>query len=256
MEFLNIWIPLIGGGILWAIAIGAWFSENKITGVWFGFSGTVCLLFLFALHLHEHFVGERELAKAAAVAPAEFPERPWISVGDPIVASPLKFLDAGATIALRFPIKNTGKSPALNVSLQAELIPMTPERSAPHVEQERFIAELKARPDNLVFGERTLFVGDAIVAERNFFVPKSEIDNASALLGEHSTEKNQFLPILVACAVYKFNRTGERHYTCIVGDVHRAVQGMGGLSVPFDTKVGEVPMSQISATQLYAGYID
>jgi hypothetical protein len=176
-----------------------------------------------------------------------------MSVGDPIIASPLRFLDAGATVTLRFPVKNTGKSPAVNVSLQAELIPVTPDRSAPHLEQERFIAELKATPDGLIFGERTFFQGDAIEAEKTFFVPRTAIDNASALLAEHGIN-NTFLPILIACAVYKFTPTGERHYTCIVGDLHR--HNPSGMSVPFDVTVGEVPIDQMEAVQLYAGYVD
>lgn len=53
MDLINIWIPLIGGGILWAIAIGAWFAERKIAGIWFGFAGTVLLLLLLVLHLQE-----------------------------------------------------------------------------------------------------------------------------------------------------------------------------------------------------------
>ena len=39
MDTLNLWLPLIGVGIFWAIAVGAWFADKKIPGLWFGFAG-------------------------------------------------------------------------------------------------------------------------------------------------------------------------------------------------------------------------
>lgn len=53
MEILNLWLPLIGGGLFCSVAIGAWFANQKIVGIWFGFAGILCLLLLAAIQLHE-----------------------------------------------------------------------------------------------------------------------------------------------------------------------------------------------------------
>jgi Domain of unknown function (DUF4062) len=182
------------------------------------------------------------------------PDRPWIYIGDPVVNSPLRFIPAGATINLRFPLKNVGKSPAVNVSLQHQFIPASPERSAPAEEQKRFVSQLRAAPDRLVFGERSIFQGETIISEIDVFVPQREIDDANAELIKAGGPKDTFLPIFVACAVYRFNHEGRRHFTCIVGDLHNA--NHGGLSKPFDLKGGDIPANQVAATQLYGGYVD
>jgi hypothetical protein len=130
MELLNIWLPLIGGGLLWAITIGAFFSENKITGVWFGFVGTVCLLFLFALHLHEHFVVERDAATATAppTSKADSPDRPWVSL-DVGIAGSLAYGDIGRVggpswhIPIMIALKNTGNTPAFGVETTVKMMP-------------------------------------------------------------------------------------------------------------------------------------
>jgi hypothetical protein len=244
---LLFWLPIVGGVLLGGFAGNAWYGGNKSLALWLGFAGLICFLLVGTIQIQEAIwkgeAGRRD------------PDRPWISVGDPIIASPLVFTAAGATITLRFPVKNRGRLPAENLLFEARLIPMTPDRSAPHLEQERFVAELKARPDGLVFGDRTLFQNDTLEAEQNLFVPRADIDHAAEQLVQHGM-KNTFLPMLVACAIYKLDRTGERHYTCIVGDVHRRDPAGSGLSIPFDITNGNVSISQMEAVQLYAGYVD
>jgi hypothetical protein len=252
MEAANIWLPLIGSLLVGGFAAAAWYGGNKIAAIWIGFAGCVCLLLLLALELQQWAkTNEAENQKSPEKTSAD---RPWISVGDPIVASPLRFLPVGATVTLRFPVRHTGgPNPALNFSLQAELIASTPERSAPHLERERFVKQLKERPDGLVFGERSLFQGDATFVEQSFLVPQAEVEQAAALLAD-TNMKRPFLPIFVACAVYKLVAGGERHYTCIVGDLHKA--NPANLSQFFDMSVGDVPAHLIQAPQLYASYVD
>jgi hypothetical protein len=247
---LLFWLPIIGGILLGGFGCNAWYGGSKSLGLWLSFAGLLCFLLLGALQIQEAI-----WKNDAKPVKSNDPDRPWISVGDPIIASPLRFLAAGATVTLRFLVKNSGKSPAVNVSFQVQLIPMTPERSAPHLEQERFVAELKAKPDILVFGERSVFQGDSVAVEQSFLVPRAEIEQAAKLFEPHG-QTNTFLPILVACAVYKFSHEGERHYTCIVGDIHKRDPQTHGLSIPFDITAGDVPINQMESVQLYAGYVD
>lgn len=106
MELFNLWLPMIGGGILFAIAIGAWFAEQKIHAIWFGFSGLVCLLLLFALQLQEYelsFHTEKTIPEADKLA-----RRAVLNVVD------WQFENIGPNLSphIRYLIKNTGPTPA------------------------------------------------------------------------------------------------------------------------------------------------
>jgi hypothetical protein len=66
IEEFNFWLPLIGLGIFGAIAVGAWFADQKIIGVWAGFIGIVCVLLLLALRLNDSI---RESSKEKTLSP-------------------------------------------------------------------------------------------------------------------------------------------------------------------------------------------
>jgi hypothetical protein len=120
MDFAILWLPGIGFGVLIAISISAWFAEKKIAAIWFGFGGTVCLLLLLALQLHnavrEAGIGEPLSPEAAArkvFAAAEVrSQRAWISVV-PRLANEIKI---GAPITIELIADNVGKEPATGVS--------------------------------------------------------------------------------------------------------------------------------------------
>lgn len=125
MELLNLWLPLIGGGILGAIAIGAWFGEHKIAAVWFGFGGTVCLLLLGALQVQELVSSPEQPGLSPAII---LDQRPWVSV-DVQLVPPLVYDDMGWDagfrwhIGINYTLGNDGKTPAVNAEFFANLIP-------------------------------------------------------------------------------------------------------------------------------------
>jgi hypothetical protein len=125
MELLNIWLPMIGAGIFIAVAVSAWFAERRITGIWFGFAGVVCILLLAALQLHEH---ERSREANESGHKPDNPDRPWVSL-EVAIAGPLAYdargWDAGARwhIPIKFRVTNTGNTPATNVDLHADVRP-------------------------------------------------------------------------------------------------------------------------------------
>jgi hypothetical protein len=115
MDFFNIWLPLIGGGILFAIAIGAWFSEHKITAIWFGFSGAICFLLLAALQLQDYEIN-------TASHPDESNEitkrqlRAYVLV----VAADFRNFGTKQPIIVTGAIKNTGQTPATQLRVRIE----------------------------------------------------------------------------------------------------------------------------------------
>jgi len=123
MELLNVWLPVIGAGVLIAIAVAAWFAERRIAGIWFGFAGVVCLLLLLALQLQEHERSREELGRKI-----DSPDRPWVSL-EVAIAGPLAYdalgWDAGVRwhIPIKFKVTNTGNTPATNVDLHADIRP-------------------------------------------------------------------------------------------------------------------------------------
>ncbi len=69
MDLFNIWLPIIGGILLGAIAVGAWYAGDKLIAIWCGFFGVVCFLLLAALQFHENVILERQGAIKISTAP-------------------------------------------------------------------------------------------------------------------------------------------------------------------------------------------
>ena len=120
MEFAALWLPGIGFGVLIAIAISAWFAEKRLTAIWFGFFGVVCLLLLLTLQLQnavKEAGSDKPLAPEAAAqkifAAAEArSQRAWISVV-PRVTGEVK---NGVPITIELITENVGKEPGTGVS--------------------------------------------------------------------------------------------------------------------------------------------
>jgi hypothetical protein len=69
MDLIIFWFPIIGGGILAAIAISAAFTvEHKPLAIWCGFAGAVLLGFVFCLQLQQKVWESKE--RNTPVAPA------------------------------------------------------------------------------------------------------------------------------------------------------------------------------------------
>src|SRR5207244_9521497 len=75
-----------------------------------------------------------------SVALAQRDQRPWVSV-DMSIASPLTYDHNGdARITLRFILKNVGRSPATDVSVDTMIYPMSNKRRDDQLEQQRIAA--------------------------------------------------------------------------------------------------------------------
>jgi hypothetical protein len=114
MEMFNLWLPIIGGGFLFAIAVSAWFSDYKSTGIWFGFFGLVCFLLLAALQLQEHITSAQADAKSGPTEAEKRQLRAYITLTK-IVPHPT-VPAVGQPYRIQVEFKNTGKSPAREVS--------------------------------------------------------------------------------------------------------------------------------------------
>jgi len=120
MDFSNLWLPLIGGGIFIAIAISAWFADKKVTAIWFGFAGGICLLLLLALQIQQYVVEadapeslSREAAAERIVAIAQArAQRAWLSARPQLIGK----IEIGMPVDIELVIENVGKEPATGVN--------------------------------------------------------------------------------------------------------------------------------------------
>lgn len=112
MDIFNLWLPLIGGGILIAVAIGAWFSDHKVLGTWFGFAGLVALLFLAALQTHEAVTADQKPGNFSIEDASRRIERAYVTA---IQGQVYDFLPGTPTKA-QITIKNAGRTPAHDVT--------------------------------------------------------------------------------------------------------------------------------------------
>lgn len=127
METAVVWLLVIGPLLIGLGAAIWWGSGNNTVGLWGGFvPGAIALVFAAAFQVHT-LISKPE-NHAATLAKPENRDRPWIAL-DIDLAGPLAYDAAGWSaglrwhIPLKYELKNTGNSPALEVDIFAEMMP-------------------------------------------------------------------------------------------------------------------------------------
>lgn len=119
MEVVIGWLPVIGGGIFWAIAISAWFSPDKqIAAVWFAFAGTVFFLLTVALQGHLYVATFVVQPKIEMEKPAAISHFRWEENNFPVVRAPSDPSSLGQSTSPRFKLRNTSAILAADVSVE------------------------------------------------------------------------------------------------------------------------------------------
>ncbi len=113
-ELAKLWLPLIGGGILIAWAIGAYYGGDKVFGVRLAFAGTVCLLFLGELQWEESILNEPRAIQPIAPVIQERPELFFIFVSHNLNHTVRGEPSADKiSLIINYKIVNYGKSTAI-----------------------------------------------------------------------------------------------------------------------------------------------
>jgi hypothetical protein len=205
MELLNLWLPLIGGGVFAAIAIGGWFSEHKLIGIWFGFFAIVSFLLLATLQFQEHEMAEPEKPVQSAADQALLAmQRAMVIVKRPEFVI-TRNLATGRPEVVRFWVvwENIGQSVALdfrqsdalmsfNQILPSHVVfdPLTPGKEptiiAPHAEANSGYLDMPVRDfEQFINGTRHLYVvGIADYVDRFEDEPRRHIEWAYRILLE------------------------------------------------------------------------
>ncbi len=134
-------------------------------------------------------------------------QRPWVKFAAIELVSGLTYDINGASITIRFTLKNIGRTPAADTWVNVFFYSIGPHSKSPREEQLRLISEAKARPASGNIGS-ILFPGDPLIEEITMTIGKDEIEKIN------SQETHKFLiPTVIACIQYRFIFTRENHVT-------------------------------------------
>jgi hypothetical protein len=198
MALLEIWLPLIGGGILIATAIGAWWADHRVAAVWFGFFGSVALLLLVAFQIQESVSkSEREIPPGIVLD-----QRPWIEIIN-ISAGPLTFDNDGARLGVAVEIRNTGKTPARNIQFSAAVYLIGAGHMDVEGEHNRFcekIRERRAAAGEMLFKDRSTTLRNSIPIVKDDIAKYSMPGQTAPFI----------VPIVIGCVDYGSTLNGER----------------------------------------------
>jgi hypothetical protein len=210
MDIANFWLPLVGVGIFFACAASAWYSDRKVTGLWFGFVAVVILLLLATLqiqHAIQEAAPEQQLTPEAAelrvIAKAQTnSQRAWLSVS-PYLRGDIK---EGSPIEIDLVTENVGKEPATGVSTHSIVMMFdTPEQVnyAPEIWSPAFAQVIRLECDLAApqKGRATTFAGSKPVIQTSW----DQIQGITSLMAGKK--------ILVIYGCVGYFTLGEPHYT-------------------------------------------
>jgi hypothetical protein len=174
-----------------------------------------------------------DLAEAAkkqagvAATQLEMSERPWISA-EITLASPLTFdaINESMKITLAFAIKNTGYSPALNVSYYAEMFPLGGGID-PVAERTKLCDRMGNGELAPLFGD-TIFPGDHPL-ERDLTIGMSHKAVTSAAKGSFIS------PVVIACVDYQYSFSSQHRQTRYGFDLIRVDTTKPGAAFAIET---------------------
>jgi hypothetical protein len=146
-------------------------------------------------------------------------ERPWVSV-EIAIASDLTYnQDGEARIEIAFILKNTGKSPATNVFVDAEFTPLMTDKGVGLDKMQEICARVRAAPTGKRLLGHSIFPGDAFTYRINLGMPKTQFDKPFA----NTAALDFFTPTLVGCVSYLFpSRITTTHVTEFVADLRKS----------------------------------
>lgn len=120
------WLSVAGCLLLGSFAVSAWYGGNRTAALWLAFGGIVCLELLGTLQIQHIILGSNEPKISEAVA---LEQRPWVSL-EVGLADGLSYDDKGWDAGtrwrttIRYRLTNTGKTPAVKVSVFGGILPL------------------------------------------------------------------------------------------------------------------------------------
>ena len=164
-------------------------------------------------------------------------ERPWVLVDQVHVKSALIFDETGVHLDFDLTLRNTGKSPARNVTVEARLYPMSPSLSDPGDEKTAFVLSAEDSKTYAPKSRMVLHHGQDEALHRHVFIPRKEMEKAISL-----EDTELIIPVIIGSVRYEFIADNEFHYTHFMYGVSREPEGYRVGINPLD---GTIPQKQL-----------
>lgn len=107
MDLATTWLPALGTMLLGSFAVGAWYGDNKIHAVWYGFFGIICLFLLISLQIIDKIHAGETIAKSINT------NRPEIG----ILSVDVENVKVGGLLKIVVQYKNSGNQTALRMQV-------------------------------------------------------------------------------------------------------------------------------------------
>ncbi|MDO8354058.1 MAG: hypothetical protein Q7T14_11400 [Aestuariivirga sp.] len=172
-------------------------------------------------------------------------ERPWVLVDHVQVKSALVFDEIGVHLDFDLTLRNNGKSPARNVTVEARLYPMSPSLPDPGDEKNVFVLSAEDSKTYMPKSRMVLHHGHDETLQRHVFIPKKELEKAINL-----ADSEFIIPVIIGSVRYEFIADNEFHYTHFMYAVSREPDGYRVGINPLD---GSVPQKQLRLIRDLAG---
>jgi hypothetical protein len=182
--------------------------------------------------------------------------RPWISVDIGIVSDLTYDAQGDARIEIKFDLKNVGKSPAANIVIDAEIVPIFGDAKSL---QKTISDRNNARPPTLGDLGITLFPGDERTMVINLPISRASIEASNkevwGLSGEKTVDKTDlvYFPTLLGCVDYKFTFSPGHHQTGFILNLRKRDWSHPNASLGFNVKDGTIIRNDLWLTQGFIG---
>lgn len=174
--------------------------------------------------------------------------RPWVSV-DIQVAGPLTWGKDGGNLPLKFTLRNTGRTPALDVDVYTDIRPWAGPHPDPMSEQHRLSKQLRKRHSKTTDwnnGGWTIFPGDSLSQVITVGFNRNVIEGVYGWYRKNFGEHTQAgAPMFIVGSVdYKLVLGGNYHQTGFILGLEHTQHNKPGLALYPEN--GDVPMSELT----------
>jgi hypothetical protein len=180
----------------------------------------------------------------------ELSQRPWVSLSNISVDSPLIFDSNGAHVKIGFSITNTGRSVATNGFYSVEFMATMADLPSPVQERDKLCKfqgerSQRVKETNMSRFAQVWFPGQPIQMSHILSVDRGQIRTAMVDIPKKMFPErpppNFFMPVLVGCVVYRPSFIEAQYHTGYILElVHKKT-----LKAPIFMQHGEVPASEL-----------
>jgi hypothetical protein len=194
--------------------------------------------------------GAANTAANTALKELELSQRPWVSMTDIAIISPLVFDSNGVRVTIRFSHNNTGHSPAIDSFDQYEFMATYLETPSPVQKRDEFCKVAGIRSERVHATEirkysQTWFPGQPIPATAQLSIGSADIKKAMTEIPKRIFPEaplpDFFVPTLVFCTAYRSSFTDTEYHTAYILELIDTKTE----KVPTFMEHGEVPANEL-----------